>query len=67
MFVAGYCGCCECVGRRCIVSHPGHSHRVYDWKCVCDLWTGEKCVYHTMLAEAVIEVQSERLREACDL
>jgi hypothetical protein len=22
-----YCRCCECQGKRCLVGHPGHSHR----------------------------------------
>lgn len=25
---ASYCRCCECVGKHCLVYHPGHSHRL---------------------------------------
>lgn len=40
----GRCGCCECQGKKCLMYHPGHDHRINSYETLYrDALTTETC------------------------
>lgn len=59
-----HCRCCECQGRRCLVSHPGHSHVADRWeRSLIDAVNLDRIM---VLAEMRRNEMAENLRLACD-